>query len=86
MAATTPSLPEVMASDAREAFAPDPYLPLNVDQSVEVRYPFAPEVAGGIEMVFVDLDSGAENVSADSFPLKVDQSAVLIQPRIVRSR
>ena len=55
----------------------DVSLPLNVVQSVLVRYPLTAPVAAGIEMVFVALESGLVNVSAFSFPLNVVQSPEL---------
>ena len=39
---------------------------LKVDQSVLVKYPFTLEVAAGIEIVFVVLESGDENVNGTS--------------------
>jgi hypothetical protein len=52
-------------------------LPLKVVQSVLVRKPFTEPVAAGIEMVFVDLESGLVNNSGFSFPLKAVQSPEL---------
>jgi hypothetical protein len=55
-------------------------LSLNVFQSVEDKYPLAEVVAALIEIVFVVLTKGLENVNTFSLPLKVDQSAELNAP------
>ena len=39
---------------------------LNVDQSVLVKYPFALDVAAGIDIVFIDLVNGDEKVKGAS--------------------
>ena len=67
---------------ATEVTVPLPLL-LKVFQSVEVKYPLTEVVAAGIDIVFVVLTNGLENVKALSLLLKVDQSVELNAPRFV---
>ena len=55
---------------------------LNVAQSVEDKYPLTKVVATGIDIVFVVLTKGLENVNALSLLLNVVQSAELKAPRL----
>ena len=57
-------------------------LPLNVVQSVLVKYPFTEVVAAGILIVLVALLNGVLNVNADSLPLNIVKLALLRYPSI----
>ena len=54
---------------------------LKLDQSKLSKYPSTKLVAAGIDIVFVVLTNGLENVKTLSLPLKVEKSALDNAPR-----